>query len=357
MSRSATLPVPRWIWLALGVGALLWFVFAVRGILLPFVLGLAIAYLLDPAADRLERWMPRWLATVVALILFFGALLGILFLAAPILTQQFAGIIRVLPGYLEKIRPLLMDLVNQAGGTEQAKGLVSQYGGRIVSFVGERVGQVLAGGLQAFNILAMLLIAPVVAFYLLRDWDGIVAQITSLLPQDNAPVIRRLMGEADEALSGFVRGQLTVCLCNAILYGVGWSLVGLEYAVVLGLITGLLAFIPFVGAFFGVSLAVITALGQFGLDPLHLGLVLGVYAVVQAVEGNILIPKLVGDRVNLHAVWVIFALFAGGELMGFVGVFLAVPVAAVLAVLARYGLERYRASRFYGQPKPDPEAP
>lgn len=339
---------PRWIWLALGILLLLVFFVSVRGILLPFVVGLAVAYLLDPLADRLETWrMPRWLATSVAIVVFFGLLISLFIAMAPLMRDQIVGFAQALPGYVAKVRPLVVGLIHEAGGTEQAETLMQQSGGKLVEWIGAHVGQMLASGIAFFNLLTLILISPVVAFYLLRDWDLIVARIYSWLPRRHLETITTLMNEVDYALSGFVRGQFLVCLALAALYAFGWSLLGLNYALVLGLIAGLLAFVPLAGPFFASALAVLVALGQFGADWLKVGLVYGVFVIVQGIEGSILTPNLIGNRVGLHPAWVIFAIFAGGELMGVLGIFLAVPVAAIVAVLSRWLLQKYLASRLY----------
>lgn len=339
---------PRWVWFALGIVLLLAFFVSVSGILLPFVVGLAVAYLLDPLADRMEAWrLPRWLATSIAIVLFFGLLIGVFIAIAPMLRDQVMGFAQALPAYIDKLRQLIVGLIDEAGGSRQAETLVQQSGGKVVEWVGAHVGQLLASGIAFFNLLSLILISPVVAFYLLRDWDIIVARIYSWLPRAHLATIRQLLGEIDYALSGFVRGQFLVCMALAVLYAAGWSLLGLNYALVLGLIAGLLAFVPLAGPFFASALAVLVALGQFGTDWLKVGLVYGVFVIVQAIEGSILTPNLIGNRVGLHPAWVIFAIFAGGELMGVLGIFLAVPVAAIVAVLSRWLLQRYLASRLY----------
>lgn len=338
----------RW-WIWAGVAALIaLFILSIKAILLPFVTGLAIAYLLDPATDRLERArVPRWLATVLVLSAFFLSLAAILLAAAPILRDQIAGIITALPRYIEDLRPFFLSLVDRAGGAEEAKSLVSQFGGQVVTFASRQVSDLIAGGFAVFNLLTLILIAPVVAFYLLRDWDILTAQVDQMLPGRFETTLRQLMRESDAALSGFVRGQLAVCFFMGVLYAAGWSLLGLNYGLLLGIIAGALGFIPFVGPFFGAGLATIVAIGQFAPDYLQIALVFGVFIVVQLIEGTVLTPNLLGNRVGLHPVWVLFAIFAGGELMGFVGVLLAVPIAAVVAVVGRWLVGRYLQSELF----------
>lgn len=339
---------PRWIWFALGVLVVIAFFVSISSILLPFVVGLAVAYLLDPVADRMERMkLPRWLATSISIVLFFGLMIGVFIAIAPMLRDQIVGFANALPGYIAKVRPLILGLIDEAGGTARAQSLVEQSSGKLVEWVGTHMGQLLASSLAFFNVLTLVLISPVVAFYLLRDWDIIVARIKTLLPRQHLPTISTLLRDMDYALSGFVRGQFMVCMALAVLYAFGWSLLGLNYALVLGLIAGLLAFVPLAGPFFASALAVLVALGQFGTDWLKVSLVYVVFVIVQGIEGSALTPNLIGNRVGLHPVWVIFAIFAGGELMGVVGIFLAVPVAAVVAVLSRWLIQRYLASRLY----------
>lgn len=349
---------PRWIWVALGVLLFLAFFVSISGILLPFVVGLAVAYLLDPVADRMEALkMPRWLATSVAIIAFFGLVIGVFIAIAPMLRDQVVGFAQALPGYIAKVRPLVLGLIDEAGGTERAQSLVEQSSGKLMEWVAAHVGPLLASGIALFNLLTLILISPVVAFYLLRDWDMIVERVMRWLPRRNLSTISTLLRDMDYALSGFVRGQFLVCMALAVLYAFGWSLLGLNYALVLGLIAGLLAFVPLAGPFFASALAVLVALGQFGADWLKVGLVYVVFVIVQGIEGSILTPNLIGNRVGLHPVWVIFAIFAGGELMGVVGIFLAVPVAAVVAVLSRWLIQRYLASPLYDSGKDHKTAP
>ncbi len=340
--------LPRWaIW---GVGLLLFamFISGISAILFPFVAGLAIAYLLDPVVDRIERFkVPRWAATTIVLVLFFGAIVGIGFIIAPLVQDQILSLLKALPGYFEQLRPFIMKLIDRAGGAAKAQQFVGSAGSQIFQFATKHVGTVLAQGAAIFNVVTLILVSPVVAFYMLRDWDSMTKSIDQLLPRQYEATINMLRRKSDEALSGFVRGQLMVCLCLGVMYATGWSLVGLEYGLVLGMLAGLLAFIPTVGAAIGSGLALIVAIGQFGSDYNSIGLVLLVFVIAQIIEGNFLVPKLVGDKIGLHAVWVMFALFAGGELMGLVGIFIAVPLAAVIAVIARWAIDQYRASRYF----------
>jgi predicted PurR-regulated permease PerM len=337
----------RWqLWL--GIVILLAFIYATRGILLPFVAGLAIAYLLDPLADRLEEWkFPRWLATAVILFLFFVGASGVVLAMLPIVQIQLFALAEHLPGYLEGLRPLVdsfLARINESFNVEiaaDAESLLASIAAKGL----DRMGGILAGlmsrGAALFNLLTLLLISPVVAFFLLRDWDLIVAKVDHWLPADQGKDIRMLAGRVDKALAGFVRGQTIVALTMAVLYAVGWSLVGLNYGLILGLLAGILAYVPFVGALVAMMIAMIVGLGQFGAESGPLLQVFGVFVVVQIIEGAFLTPRLIGSNVGLHPVWVLFAIFAGGEMMGFVGVLIALPVAAAAGVMVRYVVDRY----------------
>jgi predicted PurR-regulated permease PerM len=340
--------LPRWL-LWIGGIVLLWlFIYGIRGALLPFVLGLAIAYLLDPAVDKLETWnVPRWLGTTITLVLFFAGISSVGFMLAPILSDQVQGIIRSLPGYIERVRPFVMNLVENSGQGADAQKFVNEAGAKAFSFISDKLGSVLAGSLQLFHVVTLLLISPVVAFYILRDWDDMIAKIDSWLPRAQEPVIKQLLGDSDRALGGFVRGQIILCTVVGGIYATCWSLLGLQYGLLLGMLTGVLAFVPTVGQLLGTALAVMIAITQYGGNVPQIALVAGVYVFAQILETAVLIPKLVGEKVGLHPVWVLFAVFAGGELMGMVGVFIAVPVAAVLAVLARWAIDQYLASRYF----------
>ncbi len=334
------------------VAALL--VYLLRGVLLPFVAGMAVAYFLDPVVDRFEIWrLSRTLATALVTFLFFAILIAAIILLAPVIQEQVAGFATRLPGYVEKVRELLLPLVDEGlavlapGQGEGVSGAVAGFALEAVDIVGTLLSHLWSGGLAIVNILSLIFITPVVAFYLLRDWDRIVARIDSWLPRQHAPAIRGLTTEIDTVLAGFVRGSGTVCLILGIFYAVALSLVGLDFGLIIGVGAGLISFVPFVGALVGLVLSGGVALIQFWPDYPQILLVVVVFAVGQIVEGNLLTPRLVGGRVGLHPVWVIFALLAGGALFGFVGLLLAVPVAAAAGVLARFGVGRYLQSQLY----------
>jgi predicted PurR-regulated permease PerM len=202
-------------------------------------------------------------------------------------------------------------------------------------------------GAAILSLISLLVITPVVAFYLLRDWDRIVATVDGWLPRAHAETVREQIRHIDRTLSGFVRGQATVCLLLGAFYGIGLTVVGLDFGLILGLATGIVSFVPIFGMLLGVATGVAMALVQFALDPVRVGLVLAVFAIGQVIEGQFLTPRIVGRKIGLHPVWVVFALLAGGALYGFVGLLLAVPAAAVIGVLVRFALSRYLSSPLY----------
>ncbi|MBC7521792.1 MAG: AI-2E family transporter [Sandarakinorhabdus sp.] len=354
LSIADRLSLPRihWGWLLLiaGFGVLFW---TARGVLGPFVAGFIVAYLLDPMTQRLERrGLPRWLAAIAVLLLFFLAIFAILLAAAPIVQAQVYQLTTSLPQLIDSTLPIAERLLKNTRMLGNSQEIISNLGNKVIEWFSNSITTIVAGGLAFVNLISFIVVTPIVAFYLLRDWPIIVMRIESWWPRKQLPVIKGLLGEANESLSGFVRGQSLVCLTLAVFYALGWSLVGLDYAITLGLLAGVLGFVPFLGVIFAVVLSLLIALGQWGLDPFHLGLVIGVFLVGQALESSVLTPNLIGNRIGLHPVWVLFAVFAGGTIAGVVGVFFAVPVAAVLGVIVRHALAHYRQSNFYDPPLP-----
>lgn len=328
-------------------------IYLLRSVLLPFVAGMAVAYLLDPVCDRLERWrMSRTWATVVVTACFVLICVLVLLLIIPLVVSQAADFAERLPEYaaaLEREARQLIDLLRDRldpASEEKLRSLMGDTANKVFGWLGDVIGGIVSGGVAFFNFIALLVITPVVAFYLLRDWDRMIAKADDSLPRKHQQTIRQLAREVDDTLAGFLRGQGTVCLSLAVFYAVGLTLAGLDFGLVIGLIAGFLSFIPYVGSLVGLLLSVGLAFAQFD-SWVSVAIVAGVFFVGQAIEGNVLTPKLVGDRVGLHPVWVMFALLAGGALFGFVGVLLAVPVAAVVGVGVRFAFAQYRHSPFY----------
>ncbi|MEO1225953.1 MAG: AI-2E family transporter [Pseudomonadota bacterium] len=343
-------------WLAM-FAIFVFLVWLLRSVLLPFVAGGILAFFLDPATDRLERVMPRWAATILILILFLVVCILAVLLFVPLLVSQITGLISALPNYTQLLdeffRPAMQWLQERLGEeqVQQLRESAASFVGDALAVAASVVTGVLRSGVAFLNLLSLLIITPVVAFYLLRDWDRLVATVDDHLPHRYQPTIRRLASEVNGTLQSFLIGQATVCLILGVAYAVALSIVGLNFGLVIGLIAGALTFIPYVGSLVGFILSVGIALLQFD-DWVMWLVVAAIFFAGQAVEGNFLTPKLVGSSVGLHAVWIIFALMAGGALFGFTGVLLAVPVAAVIGVLIRFFLQRYRESSLYLDDEP-----
>lgn len=331
--------------------------YLLRDVILPFVAGFALAYLLDPLADRLERLgLGRLAASLLILALFVVALVVALLLVVPLAATQFAALVGSLPGTVSRLQGILAEragpLLERIGGANVLSELQSSVGtlaGQAGTWLLAFLTSLWSGSQALISIVSLLVVTPVVAFYILVDWDRMIAALDSWVPPRHRPVVRRLGGEIDGAVTGFIRGQTLVCLILGTFYAVGLWSVGLNFGGLIGMIAGFLTFIPYVGTLTGFLLATGVALVQFwpGSDWLHLGLTVGVFLVGQFLEGNILSPKLVGGSVGLHPVWLMFVLLAFGSLFGFVGLLLAVPVAASIGVLIRFALARYLESRVY----------
>lgn len=336
------------------LAALLLFLYVFSDILLPFVAGMALAYALDPIADWLERrGLNRLGATLAILALVLLVVALVLVLLVPVLIREFADFVENVPSFVEKLQSLVSSALhsplsdylgidlNDIGGS--LAGVTSEAAGWLATVV----SSLWTGGRAVLNIVSLLVITPIVAVYLLYDWDRLVAQIDTLLPRNHVDEVRQIARDIDRAIAGFVRGQGLVSLIMAAFYSTALVLVGLNFGFLIGLSAGLLGFIPFVGAFIGFVVSLAVALAQFWPDWLWIALTLSIFVVGQLLENNFLQPRLIGQNVGLHPVWVIFALLAFGYLFGFVGVLLAIPAAAAVGVLVRYGLKRYRESPIY----------
>jgi predicted PurR-regulated permease PerM len=344
-----------WIWIAVLVAAGV-ILYAINDILLPFLVGMAIAYFLDPTVDQLQKaGLSRIWATSFITIAFFAVVVALLILIVPPVQDQIVAFFNRIPALVDQItawlQPIIADVrraipANQLGNVEDAgKGIMAT----VAVGLAKIVQGIWAGGLALFNLISLILITPVVAFYMLRDWDIIVVKVDTWLPRAHAESIRTLLSEIDMIIAGFVRGTGTVVLFLAAFYAGGLTMIGLDFGLLVGLAAGLLSFIPYVGALSGVGVALVIAIVQWG-DLYHIALVLGVFGLGQVIESYYLTPKLVGEKVGLHPVWVIFALFVGGLFLGFTGVILAVPVAATIGVLIRFFLGKYLSSPLYSAP-------
>jgi predicted PurR-regulated permease PerM len=322
-------------------------------VLLPFVAGFAIAYFLDPVVEKLRAMgLNRSLATSVVLFLFFLIFGLTLVLLVPVLEKQIIDFAAKVPELVAAAQAKLQAVASKLSAglspqdLERLKGAAGGFAGDALKLAGQVAGQIWSGGLAFFNLLSLIFITPIVAFYILRDWPVIVRTVDSWLPRDHAATIRELINEADEMMSGFVRGMGVVCLLLAVFYGFALTAVGLDFGLVIGIGAGLISFVPFVGAIVGLLASVGMALVQYA-EWGPIALVAAIFAIGQILEGNFLTPKLVGDRIRLHPVWIMFAILAGGTVAGFVGVLISVPVAAVIGVLVRFATRRYVGSLIY----------
>ncbi|MFV0384852.1 AI-2E family transporter [Paracoccus sp. (in: a-proteobacteria)] len=325
--------------------------------ILPFILGAGIAYLLDPIADRLERaGLSRTMAVVIitgGAVLIFAL---VLLLIVPVLARQATALILTAPEMIDKGQTFLTtrfpdllpaDSTLRTALADLGQKLADQWG---------RLASTLMGSVRgAVGVIALLVIVPVVAFYLLLDWDHMVARIDDLLPRQHAPTIRRIASDIDDALSGFLRGQGMVILILGTWYSLALMLVGLPFGFFIGIMAACLSFVPYVGVLIGGATAIGVALFSFWGEPWWIGAVIAIFAAGQVVEGNYLQPKIVGGHVGLHPVWLLLALSVFGALFGFAGMVIAVPLAAALGVVTRFLIERYRDSALYTGHVPPPE--
>ena len=326
-------------------------------ILLPFVVGLAIAYLLTPLTDTFEQvGVPRLVAALTMISLMVLVFVVLILLIAPLLGAQLGAFIGNIPNYVARLQSLAQTLLDEQDlpWLKKALGGGFESNRSITDLVGQGVGWVTAflqslwsGGRSLVSLFSLIVITPVVAFYLVYDWHRMVATVDSWIPVHQRDTVRALAREADRAIAGFVRGQTAVCLILGSFYALSLTLSGLNFGLLIGLVSGLITFVPYVGSMTGLILSMGVAVAQFWPEWTWIAVVLGIFMVGQFIEGNILAPKLVGDSVGLHPVWLIFALLAFGYLFGFVGLLVAVPLAATIGVLARFALRRYLESRYY----------
>ncbi|HKA75822.1 MAG TPA: AI-2E family transporter [Pseudolabrys sp.] len=322
-------------------------------ILLPFIAGLAIAYLLTPLTDRLERLgVNRLAAALLIITMVVLTLVYSILLIAPLLSGQLSSFIESVPGYVTKLQALMSDpsrvwvqkLLGAGFNADKSIGdLVSQGAGWLTTFI----HSLWSGGRALVSLFSLVVVTPVVAFYLIYDWHRMIRTVDGWIPVQQRETVRGLAREIDAAISGFVRGQTAVCMILGSFYAVALTLSGLNFGLLIGLISGLITFIPYVGSMTGLVLSLGVAVAQFWPNYGSILTVLSIFLVGQFLEGNVLSPKLVGESVGLHPVWLIFALLAFGYLFGFVGLLVAVPLAATIGVLSRFALRRYLQSTFY----------
>ena len=342
-----------WVATFLVLVALLWLL---HDVLLPFVAGIALAYVLAPLANRVERLgVNRTVAALLIVGLLVVTLIALVVLLVPLLLQQGVALISHIPGYFKRIKELIVDSnlpwlnwLDAAEAGKTASDLVGQVATWLLSFS----YSLWTGGKALVSFASVLIVMPVVTFYLIRDWHAMIDRVDSWIPVRQRETVRRLAREIDAAIGGFLRGQFGVCVVLGCYYAIALMLVGLDFALLIGLTAGVITFVPYIGSMTGLMIAASVAIAQFWPDWKRIALVVAIFLVGQFIEGNIVSPKFVGERVGLHPVWLIFAMFAFGYLFGFVGLLIAVPLGAAIAVLLRFALRQYFASPLYTGDKP-----
>jgi predicted PurR-regulated permease PerM len=346
-----SLPPQTWFWFGLFIFTVL-VVWALHDMLAPFITGMALAYLLNPLVSRLTKRMPRALATFVVLIGTALIISAFIMAFSPLIGRQLSDFADNLPDYYQRSYDYLSLKFDGLMGrlrpedVKQVRAAAGEQVGSVLTGAKTVLGRIWSGGMALIDIATFCVITPVVAFYFLRDWPKIIKRVDNLLPRKHARTVRTMMREFNMRLGGFVRGQLLVCLSLGVMYATGLTIVGLNFGLAIGLIAGMLSFVPYIGSIFGFATSVTIALIQF--DDMRMPfVVIGIFMIGQFIEGNFLAPKLVGERVGLHPVWVIFALLAGGQLFGFTGLLLAVPTAALVGVVTRHAIIWYQHSPAY----------
>jgi predicted PurR-regulated permease PerM len=338
-------------------GALLVFIalfWLLSDVLLPFIVAMGLAYLLDPLVQRLQRLgINRTFATIIILVFAIGLIALAFILLIPALSAQLSAFMERLPGYIDKVEQIIKSQSHTWLGQLAAEKLpeaqksLSGLAGQAAGWIAAFLGSLLAGGRALLSALSLIVLAPVIAFFLLLDWDRMVAKIDEWMPRPHRDTVRALLSEMDTVIANFLRGQALSCLILGTFYAVSLSIIGLNFGLLIGLVCGLLSFIPYVGAFSGFLLAGSVALAQFYPEWTWILASLAVFVAGQIIEGNVLQPFLVGKAIGLHPVWLMFALIAFSYLFGFPGLLIAVPVAAAIGVLTRFLIRQYMASPYY----------
>jgi predicted PurR-regulated permease PerM len=329
-------------------------IWLLKGILLPFVLGALIAYLLNPVVGRLEKLgLARRASVLLILGSFFAVLTLLLAIILPILVREGMEFLDAAPKYgaylWEKVQPLIAAIQEKMGYqiTDQLQVILQDNMGKTLQ-VGKGLLAGLAGGGEAVvGFMTTLFLTPIAAYFMMKEWPAIVREMGDMMPRHHETTLRELIRQIDEKISGFVRGQIMICGALGLLYAIALSIAGLNYGFVIGLGTGILSIIPYVGSTLGLATSLVVSYLQSGGDWSFVGIIAVIFFVGQFIEGNFITPKLMGDSVGLHPLWIIFALMAGGSLLGLLGMFLAIPIAAIIGVLLAFAFSQYKASSFY----------
>ena len=354
----------KWL-MMVGIIACGFLVYLLSPILAPFILAAILSYLGDPLVDRLERKMFNRTTGTALVMVCFGILIVLIpLLLLPIIQKQIEALFRLLPDALDWLTTALLPWIEEKFNVEfplnnsnAIKQLLTSHWHQTSGVLATTANYFTQSGLALAGTLASLVLVPVVTFYLMRDWDHFIAALHDLIPRHIETTVVNLAKQSDQVLGAFLKGQLTVMLCLSLIYTTGLWLAGIELALAIGTLAGLVSFVPYLGVIVGFGLGILAVIAQ-GTDLLQLVFVLAIFGFGQVLEGLVLTPLLVGDRIRLHPVTVIFSILAGGHLFGFVGVLLALPVAAVVAVLIRHARNQYRESTLYrGQTSDNQQRP
>jgi predicted PurR-regulated permease PerM len=346
------------VWVGFSLVAIL-LIWLFRPILLPFLIGIALAYVLNPAVNFVQRSrISRGWSSLLVLLAVLGLIIGVILVITPLVVTQIASLLSRLPGYVSDLQHLVQQIDPQlrdwlgADRAAQLETFLAQFLGSGIEFIGGITAQVAQSGLTVLNTVVVLFLTPVIAFYLLLDWEGMVKSIDDLLPREHRREVRTVLDEIDRSMAGVIRGQGGIMLVLCVYYGTALTLTGLNFGLVIGLLTGLLSFVPFLGFITGFVLSMGIAGVQYAPNWWFVGIVFITYVIGQFLEANILYPRLVGQSININPVWLIFALFAFAFLFGVVGLLLAVPLSAITATLIRYAVRRYKGSALYRGERP-----
>ena len=339
------------------------FVWVFKPVLTPFVLGIAIAYLLDPIIEKLVQWkVPRLISIISILFLFATFVITTIIFAAPPLAREASALAQNVPVYfdqlIELISPYLTAAEEQFGGSyvETLQNFARDNIGNIAKFSGNVAGTLASGSQAVVNFLTILVLTPLVSFFTLMEWPRITKFIDDLIPRHKEEMIKDLLTQMNQKVAGFVRGQITTAFILGVLYAIALTVAGLNYGFLIGMSAGILSIIPLVGSTIGLVVSIAVAWFQMG-DWGFVAIIAAIFVIGQLIEGNILAPKLLGDSVGLHPLWILFALMAGGSLFGILGMLLAVPVAAIIGVLCSFAILQYKKSPLYKQPEEKKAAP
>jgi predicted PurR-regulated permease PerM len=326
------------------------FIYSVSSILLPFVVAIIASYFLNPAVDKLDRsGIPRAFGSLIIIASFFTIVAVIIILVAPVFYNQFVEMTTKIPEYINAANKTILPSVNSfvrkfaPDLMVKAKESVSALSLYILQFIGKIMQNIWSSGMFLVNMFSLIFIMPVITFYIMRDWHKIVVKIDRLIPTKYTPAVREQFAEIDMILSGYIRGQINVCILLGVFYAASLMIVGLEFGFFIGIATGMLAIIPYVGLLVGFALGIIVAILQFG-DVINVSIVAGIFVVGQFVEGNFITPRMVGNKVGLHPVWIIFGMMAAAAMFGFTGILVAIPVTAIIGVFVRFAIRKYLKS-------------